>query len=145
MPGTEHGATAPLLPTQRRLRGNERRPGASFLMRNISPLDPIERRILQGVAKLWTSDEAAWLASCSVTLIRKAVRDGQLEGLRRVYYRNDGAGQILRRVRLLIPDWALRNWMASNFLRPTADGTRWKKRQGRKPGARDPDTAAGET
>jgi hypothetical protein len=51
-------------------------------MRNSPPLDPIERRVLQGVSKLWSTDEAAWLASCSVTLIRKAVRDGHLEGLR---------------------------------------------------------------
>jgi hypothetical protein len=65
-------------------------------------------------------------------LIRKAVRDGHLEGIKRTYYRNDGAGQILRRVRLLVPDWALRNRMAANFFKPTIDGSRWKERPGRK-------------
>ena len=105
-------------------------------MRNVPPLDPVERRVLQGMAKLWTSHEAAFMASCSVSLIRKAVRDGDLEGIRRIYYRNEGpGGRIFRRVRLLVPDWALRNWMASNFFQPTADGTRWKQRPGRKPAA----------
>src|SRR5215471_6954431 len=88
------------------------------------------------MAKLWTSADAAWLAECSVSLIRKAVRDGKLEGIYRPYYRNNGAGKILRRIRLLVPDWALRNWMASSFFRPTADGSRWKRRPGRKPNRR---------
>ncbi len=101
-------------------------------MRKVPPLNAVERRALAGTAYLWKSHEAAMLASCSVSLIRKAVRDGHLEGIKRPYYRNDGGGQILRRVRLLIPDWCLRNRMASNFFRPTIDGTRWKQRPGRK-------------
>jgi hypothetical protein len=88
------------------------------------------------MAKLWSTDEAAFMAACSPSLIRKAVRDAHLEGIKRTYYRNEGpGGRILRRVRLLVPDWALRNWIASNFLRPTADGKRWKQRAGRKPRA----------
>jgi hypothetical protein len=109
------------------------RPGARRPTRSVPPLDPIERRVLQGMAKLWSTDEAAFMAACSPSLIRKAVRDGHLEGIKRTYYRNEGpGGRILRRVRLLVPDWALRNWMGSHFFRPTGDGAGWKQRPGRK-------------
>ncbi len=51
-------------------------------MRNIPLLDPIERRVLAGLSQLWSSDEAAFIASCSPSLIRTALRNGHLEGIK---------------------------------------------------------------
>ncbi len=100
---TDGGTAGQEMSTARRAAPSSLR--VSLRSGGISPLDPIERRVLQGVAKLWTSHEAAWLASCSVTSIRAAVRDGHLEGyqadlLSKRRRRPDSASRAAARARL---------------------------------------------
>lgn len=81
---------------------------------------------------LWGVPDIAFFIGLHPNTILRAIRDGSLEAVERIWYRSRPDGTVLRRRAYGIPDWALRAWIGSKLLRRRADGRVWKKKPGRK-------------